>query len=317
MSGYIYIVQTPAYRGTDVFKIGRSWQRLEKLSPVINRLKAYPKGTQVVGLFAIPEGTETRVETLLKETLKGTFELVRGQEWFRAPLHELLPVVLQELNRLCQPAPCRIPMEVQPNVQDAIIPQEEDPEGGPPALEPPPPPPRVQRISVAAATRLVTERLTAEGKYAFYQGRFWIRDTVRAPWTLLQHEREHFALALPPLLEDLQIPLEVTRAVVQSVMREAKVIFVREELHESLAVEDISMERFMDLHLVKEDSAFITLSQIRKAYTTWIISKQNNNKLKLNDIKRFIEQRLGNCIAQKKIKNKNYHNVFLGWKLHS
>lgn len=322
MSGYIYIVQTPAYRGTDVFKVGRTWQRLSKVATSFDRLKTYPKGTQVVALLAVPEGTETRVETHLKEVLKEQFELVRGQEWFRAPLAELLPLVTQQVCSLCTPEPCRTPLEVAVDPQDEVLPPDEQDgtEAAAAAVAVPVEaipverPESVPRIPVAAAVRLAAERLAAEGRYSFCKGCFWTRDDANGVWRVLTHEREHFARRLPELYESLQLPLEVTHTVVSRVMREGAVILARVETD----VEE-PVARFVRDRLVRGGpSDVVTLSMLREGLKEWASENGVEHALramKLSEMKAEFEKELGEWQNLLWANGKLHRNALQGWIL--
>lgn len=110
---------------------------------------------------------------------------------------------------------------------------------------------------------------------------------------LLEAPREEF---------DLQVPARV-RQWTEDYLGEHNVVqcFVRDRLVAGNAQTD-----------------FVSLSSLRDQIKWWATEngmEQAMKSLKLQDIKNDLEKELGDCISQKMIKNKNYRNVFLGWKI--
>jgi len=94
---YIYLIQDSQYRGTNVYKLGRTTQKDD--CRVIKRMKDYNYGSEPK--FIRTTTNVITVESDLKRTFKQYFQLVRGQEWFKGDLNLMIELVNKRIDTEC------------------------------------------------------------------------------------------------------------------------------------------------------------------------------------------------------------------------
>ena len=70
---FIYLVQTPQYSGTNIFKVGVTEDK-------IRRFRDYGKGTKVIVVYEVTAGFT--IESIIIRIFRQKFRLFKKREWF-------------------------------------------------------------------------------------------------------------------------------------------------------------------------------------------------------------------------------------------
>lgn len=85
---YIYLLQDGLYKGTNVYKIGRTVQKGGD-GRKLKRLQGYSKGTVPYNTWKVNEDNLNAIEKKIKEAFQESYRLVRGTEWFEGDVKQM------------------------------------------------------------------------------------------------------------------------------------------------------------------------------------------------------------------------------------
>lgn len=97
---YIYLIQDGYDIGTNIYKIGRTFQDGDSRS--LKRLKNYSKGTIIHNLWRVDEEVVIEIERKIKNILKP--QLFRGSEWFEGDVCEIkkqIDTIIDSYKTIC------------------------------------------------------------------------------------------------------------------------------------------------------------------------------------------------------------------------
>lgn len=130
--GYIYIVQTPEFFDTNVYKVGKSLEYAPTVK--VRRLSDYPKGSRIHFLTETAPGLETILEKLILNEFRQRYEKIKGNEWFSGNLAEMKDIILRLSHQIDSPEdewtsvemdvdePVDEPVENQPETEPVWVP---------------------------------------------------------------------------------------------------------------------------------------------------------------------------------------------------
>jgi len=92
MNSYIYLIQDGEYKGTDIYKIGKTTQKGGDTRS-LTRLKQYNFGTEQIQVLKVSNIFVDIIEKRIIEEFNNNFELVKGKEWFKGDLNLMIEII--------------------------------------------------------------------------------------------------------------------------------------------------------------------------------------------------------------------------------
>lgn len=102
--GYIYIVQAPQHANQNIYKIGRTTQKLPDIRD-IKRIKGYPYGTVIICVYIVNAHQVVDIEKEIIRRLALNYKQPNGHEWFEGDMMKIradIEAILHEFGHVGQ-----------------------------------------------------------------------------------------------------------------------------------------------------------------------------------------------------------------------